>query len=117
MPVGHLLLAAVPWTELIKAAPKMMDSAVKLYENMSGRQPRRPSRGTNKVDDIPALREDLTELQKHLDMLENNDKAQADLIAQMTRHQAALTRWLIMLTLTSVVTGIVAIAALVVAVL
>ena len=63
------------------------------------------------------LRADVTELQERLDTLEGNDEAQAELIAQMTRHEAALLRWLMVLGLTSVVTGAVAITALIVAVL
>ncbi len=57
-------------------------------------------------------------------MLESTDKTQAELIktqaeliAELIRHQASLARWIIVPTLTSVVTGIVAIAALVVVVL
>ena len=114
---GFLFLTSVPWTELVRAAPKMMDSAVKLYQSLSERKPRRAPQGTSKVDDIPALRADVTELQERLDTLEDNNEAQAELITQMTRHEAGLLRWLIVLAFTSVVTGVIAIAAIVVAVL
>ena len=117
MQLGLLALANVPWTELIKAAPKVMDSAVKLYDSVSGRQRRRPPRDAAQTDDIPTLRADVTELQERLDALEGNDEAQAELIAQMSRHEAALLRWLMVLGLTSVGASAVAIVALVFAVL
>ena len=85
MQLGLRALANVPWTELIRAAPRMMESAVKLYDSVSGRQRQRLPRDTGSADGIPTLRADVTELQERLDTLEGNDEAQADLIAQMTR--------------------------------
>ena len=114
---GFLILLSVPWKELIVTVPKVMDAAAGLYETMRGMPRRRPPRGTSKADGIPTLRADVTELQERLDTLEDNNEAQAELITQMTRHAAGLLRWLIVLALTSLVAGIIAIAAIVVAVL
>ena len=109
------VLSAVPWKEVINATPKVMDATVKLVDRISARQPRRLRRDTTEPDDVPSLRTDIAELQERLDVLEGNDEAQAELIAQMARHEAALLRWIIILSLISVVTGIVAIVGLVVA--
>ena len=60
---------------------------------------------------------DVTELQERLGTVETNEETQAELFGRMIRHEEALLRGLIVLMLTSVVTGAVAIAALVIAVL
>lgn len=113
MPMGPFIMASIPWTELIKAAPILMESTRKLYESVRNRPPRTSQPSKANSDDIPTLRADLSELQERTNSLEANNEEQAELIAQMARHQAAMLRWLTILALTTVVTGAVAIAALI----
>ena len=104
---------ALPLLGLLRAAPLMWD----IYKTLSRRPQKPPAQGTANSDDILTLRTDVTELQNRLGTVETNEETQAKLIGQMIRHEEALVRRLIVLTLASVVTGAVAIAALAIAVL
>ncbi len=97
-------LAGIPWLKLITAAPPMMNATTKLLETVKGRVHARPA-------------QDFTGLQKRLDTIEGHQETQAELMAQLTQHHAALLRWLLMLTLAFAVIGGIAIAALVIAIL
>ena len=110
------VLAAVPWVELIKAAPKIAEETRKWYDSARGREPRRSSDGAPKGDSLPMLRADLKEVQERLDASESNEQAQAKLIDGMARHQAGLVRWVMALTVVAVLTSGAAIAALVIVV-
>ena len=116
MQLMPLVLKSATLVEAIKAVPQVMEASVKLYDRVRGRPQRRPPRDNAVADAVPTLREDITELQERLDSLETTDKTQTELIAHMTRHEAALLRWLIGLGLTTILTGAAAITALVVAV-
>lgn len=109
-------MAAVPWVEIIKAAPKIAEETRKWYDSARGRQPRQPSEGAPKGDGIPALRADLKVVQERLDVSESNEQAQAELITRMARHQAGLVRWVMALTVVAVLTSVAAVAALVIVV-
>ena len=121
------VLAKVPWLKLINAAGIMKG----LHESMKSRPQKPPAQGAANAADIPTSHTDVTELQKRLGTVEvdvtelqerlgtveANEETQAELTGQMIRHEEALLRRLIVLTLASAVTGAVAIAALVIAVL
>ena len=97
-------LAGVPWLKLVTVVPAAMNAAAKLYEIVKGPGPSRPT-------------QDLTGLQKRLDVIEGYQETQTELMVQLTQHHAALLRWLLVMTLALVVMGGVAIAGLVVALL
>ena len=93
-------LAGVPWLKLVTVVPAAMNAATKLYDSVRGRPRSQPT-------------QDLTKLQKRLDAIEGYQETQTEL----TQHHAVLLRWLLVLTLSLVVMGGVAIAGLVVALL
>ncbi len=66
---------------------------------------------------MPTLRTAITDIQERLDAQEANAESQAELIVQLTNHNAALVRWLPILVIVSVISGGVAIAALLLAIL
>lgn len=110
-------LAAVPWREIVTAVPRVMETAVDVYDSVRGQRRPRPGRIAAGPNDLGALRGDLVKLEERVDSLEGRSEVQAELIAQMTRHDAALLRWLIVLTLVLFVTVAVAAVAIVFAIL
>ena len=112
MPIGIPFLAI----ELMKNAPRLVESGLKLYDTVSKRQPRQPSEGAPKGEGIPALRAALTEIQEVIDSLDGSDRAQTELITRMAQHQARLVRWVMALTVVAVLSSAAAVAALVIVV-
>lgn len=108
-----LALSGVPWGKLINAVTNMKV----LYDGMRSKSPKSPTQGSSNADDIEALRADISELQERIRILEVNEETRTELIAQMIRHEEALLRRLVVLTLALVVTASASIVALVVAVL
>ena len=101
---------AIPWKDVIKEAPRLVDSATKAYATIRDLGSRSRSGAQNRrADDNRTLRKEVTELQGHFE-------AQTALIAQMTQQGAALVRWVITLAVISVLIGAVAIASLVLAI-
>lgn len=109
-----VLLAAVPWREIVTAVPRVMETAVDVYDTVRGQKRPRSARRASGPGD---LSKDLQDLEERVDSLEGRSEVQAELIAQMTRHDAALLRWLIVLTLVLFVTVAVAAVAIVLAIL
>ncbi len=99
--------------ELIKHAPKLMEEGRKIYESVRSRRRPQTSSAPVKSD----LHSTVENLQERLEALEVYNESQAALIADMTRYQASLMRWLSGLALLSVATGAVALTAFLVAVL
>ena len=115
---------------LIMSAPELVEAGKSLYDRARGRKRERVPDMT--ADTVP-LRPDtvLAELQERVYALESSEEAQAELIARMTdyqktqagvvaqvtRNQAALVRWGLVLALAVIFIGGVAVAALVVALL
>ncbi len=112
-----VVASSIPWTEVIKAAPKLAEVGAKIYETARGTQRNRQARNNNVTTNGGTSDKEFSALQDRLDALEDNGEAQAEIIAQMARHQAALVRWVIVLGLSSIVTGAIAVTALVIAVL
>ena len=103
--------------ELIKVAPKLIEEGRKVYESVRDRpRPQTPQVPAKSVT-LLTLRSTVADLQEHLEAIEAHEESQAELIARMTRFQAAILRWLFWLALFSVATGALALAALLVAVL
>ena len=103
--------------ELIKIAPRLVDEGRKVFESIRGRpRPQAPTTPAESVT-ISSLRSTVENLQERLEALEAHNESQAELLAHITRYQAALMRWLFWLTLFSVATGALALAAILVAIL
>ena len=115
---------------LIMGAPELVEAGKSLYDRVRGRKRERESDMT--ANTVP-LRPDsvLAELQERVYALESSEeaqveliarmtdyqKAQAEVLAQVTRNQAALVRWGLALALVVVFLGGVSVAALIVALL
>ena len=121
-------LAAIPWLKLLTAAPPTITAAAKLVGAVKGQsrpqakpgpQPRAQATPelTELRNDLTDLRHDQTELQDRFATLEANVGSQTEWIAQFTGHYKALLRWVLVMALALFVTGGVAIAGLVVALL
>ncbi len=113
MPAGLAVMAGL---ELIRLAPRLIEESRKVYESVRGRpQPRElPDPGGT---DAAALRSEVSDLRGRLEAVEAREESQARLIAEMTRYQAALLRWLLWMALAAGVAAALALAALLVAVL
>ena len=109
--------AAMAGLELIKLAPRLVEEGRRVYESVRGRPRSQAPKTPAKSVTILSLRSTVENLQERLEALEAHNESQAELIARITRYQAALLRWLFWLTLFSVATGAVALAAILVAVL
>ena len=109
--------AAMAGIELIKLAPRLVDEGRKVYESVRGRPRPQASQTPAKSVTILSLRSTVEHIQERLEAQEAHNESQAELVARITRYQAALLRWLFWLTLFSVATGAVALAAILVAVL
>ena len=120
-------------------------TGISLYDRVRDRQQKPPPQSPAKADNTPTsptdgtdlqqrlstleanvaglqqrlgtLETGVTELQGRLEALEANEKSQDEGLAQIEKHETALLRGLIVLTLASAATGAVAIAALVITVL
>ena len=100
---------------VLNATPKILEASVKIYDRVRGRPPRIP-RNQGEPDGPSVLRTDVTELEERVASLESTDEEQAALLTRVTQHNAALVRWLLILTLASALFGGIAIAGLVVAI-
>ena len=111
------IFATTAGVELIKIAPRLVDEARKVFESIRGRpRPQAPTPPAESVT-ISSLRSTVENLQERLEALEAHNESQAELLAHITRYQAALMRRLFWLTLFSVATGALALAAILVAIL
>ena len=115
---------------LIMGAPELVEAGKSLFDRVRGRKRERES---GMIANTVPLRPDsvLAELQERVYALESSEeaqveliarmtdyqKAQAEVLAQVTRNQAALVRWGLALALVVVFLGGVSVAALVVALL
>ena len=113
MPAG---IAAVAGLELIRLAPRLIEEGLRIYDAVRGGPGSRAPdpAGAGAVRD---LHSEVSGLQERLEALESREESQARLIAEMTRYQGALLRWLLWLALAAGAAGALALAALIVAVL
>ena len=119
MAIHPLVIAAgkAVGLELIRQAPRLVAEGRKVYESVRNRPRQQAAETPTKSVTILSLRSTVEDLQESLEALEAHNESQAELIARITWNQAALLRWLFRLTLFSVATSAVALAAILVAVL
>ncbi|KAB2843004.1 MAG: hypothetical protein F9K47_07925 [Burkholderiales bacterium] len=93
------VLQAVPWTEVIKAAPQIADGAKKLWTKVSrqGQLPQpAPLAGTDlplpPEQSIALLQDRMTQLETHLAELEDQMLASSELIKALAEQNAELVR-------------------------
>ena len=108
-----LLLGAIPWRQLMTAAPQVVETAVEIYDLARGKRRGRPALGPAATDDLRGLRTEVAYLAERIDSLEGAAESQAELIARMARTDAALLRWVIALTVLTSLSIAVAAAALI----
>ena len=112
MPIGIPFLAI----ELIKAAPRLVESGLKLHDTVGRRQPRHSAETAPEGDGVAAWRATVAELHERIDSLEDNERALGELVVQMARQHTQLVRWVMALTVVSLLTSVATITALVIAV-
>ena len=106
-------LAAKVGLALLKASPHLVRASVEIYEKVKKRKRPQPSQGTADADTIPMLRTAVEDIQQRLETQEASTESQAELIVQLTRHNAALARWLFYMGMGLALSSGVAVAALI----
>ena len=87
-------LSAVPWKEVIKAAPMLVAPARRLYESLRKRDDSAAGKATSEPDSLSAFSAAFDEMRSSLDALEASETTQAKLISQMAAQGEALSRGL-----------------------
>ena len=111
MPAG---LAAMAGLELIRLAPRLIEEGRRVYEAVRGSSGSPGPAGSDAVRD---LNSEVSGMRERLEAIESREESQARLIAEMTRYQAALLRWLLWLALAAGAAAALALAALIVAIM
>ena len=78
--LGAALVDKVPWKEIIKSAPQLMDATRKLAESLSERKKSRTKRPT------------ISEIQSRVEELESGNSRQAELVAEIATQVEAFSR-------------------------
>lgn len=113
MPIPVAVITAVT-PLVVKGIPALVQTAVDAYTKIRDRKkPKNPTTTAN----LQGLQERVANLEERADALEGSLESQADLIVELTKHNATLMRWILALTVFSVLSGGTAIAALLLAVL
>ena len=92
MGIGQFL-AKIPWKIIMTEGPAIVDSATKLMKNMQKQSP-------STVIDLPSQpaihntldKQEIIAMQEQIDLLIANEKAQAELVAQMAVQIKELTK-------------------------
>ena len=108
-------LPAVATTVLklfIPQIPALIRASAQAYDKIRNRERPQKSHCIADSDNIQVLRSALNDIQGRLEMQEDATEAQAELIVQLTRHNAILGRWLLFTVIGLVLSIGVAIAAL-----
>lgn len=127
MPIPWLLvLQNVPWTEVIKNAPKVADGAKKLWHSIKGKSPLSSSQSEpldcsviSNVESIDGLLLRIQNMEATIENLHEQMLASSELIkslaeqnTQLVKHVEVNNRRILWITVMMVVTGIVALSSL-----
>ena len=96
----------------LKVAPTLIRAGTEIYDRIKNGQKSRQTQNTASAEDVRMLRTEMERLQQRLETQEENTEAQAELIVQLTRHNATLVRWLLYMAIGLALSSGVAIAAL-----
>jgi hypothetical protein len=114
MPILPIVLGLGP---LLKEVPALIRAGTELYNRIRNQKcPRTRTDGSEALS-IQALNATVTNIEERLETAEVNAESQAALLMQLAKHNAVLVRWLFALAAFAVVSGGVAVAALLMVVL
>ena len=77
-----MALSVVPWKDIIKAAPPIVESSRKLYDSVRKKRKYSSPEASPESDSLLTLSDQITEIQARLNDLETNDESQAELTDQ-----------------------------------
>ena len=100
---------------LLKESPTLIRIGEKILDSFKNRKRSPHTKGTAYEEEILALRAQVEYLQERAETQEENAEAQAELIVQLTKHNANLVRWLFYIAVGMALSGGIAIAALILA--
>ena len=98
---------------LLKESPTLIRMGEKILDQFRDRRQFPRTQDTANREEIQALQAQVEHLHQRLEVQESNTEAQAELIVQLTRHNASLVRWLIYIVVGLALSGGVAIVALI----
>lgn len=101
----------------LKVAPTLVRAGTEIYDRIRNTEKSRQIKNDVVTEDMRVLRTEVEYLQQRLETQEANAEAQADLIVQLTRHNADLVRWLLFMAIGLALSSGVAVAALLLALL
>ena len=87
-------IGVVPWKEILLLAPGMVETGRRLYESLKKRNRQVTDEETAPPDSLSVLSGELKDIQSRLDELASDQAQLAELITQMTTHEAALAHGL-----------------------
>ena len=102
---------------LVREAPALVQAGTEIYDHIRNRRRSRTAQSDAETVNIQALSTAITNIAERIEALEDTSESQADLVVMLSKHNAILARWLLILGIVATISAGVATAALILVIL